>query len=177
MKNRSGEEKQDTLSRQPWNGNSSQAVRTHKAQLSSKEQMGRRRSTTRGFLRKCQPPACQGKPGGNNRQERKDAVSGQQDGKHREDYREGKHGHKRRTKKKNSAVLQKGGGKKQWCLGKSEHIVPSHAWQNDVKASVNNAWQISPFCRTPLVGAFVLDGTKGYHDKLPAQRQKNTVSN
>ena len=34
-------------------------------------------------------------PGGNNRQERKDVVSGQEDGKHREDYREGKHEHKK----------------------------------------------------------------------------------
>ena len=32
-------------------------------------------------------------PGGNNRQERKDAVSGQEDGKHREDYRVRKQEH------------------------------------------------------------------------------------
>ena len=44
-------------------GHSSQAVRNHKAHCDSKEQMGRRsRSNTRGFLRKCQPPACQGFP-------------------------------------------------------------------------------------------------------------------
>ena len=63
------------------------SCQNHKAHCDSKEQMGRRsRSNTRGFLRKCQPPACQGIPGGNNRQERNDAVSGQEDGKRREDY-------------------------------------------------------------------------------------------
>ena len=67
------------------------------------------------------------------------------------------------------------GGQRQWCLGSFEHIVPSHTWQNDVKASVNNAWQISPLCQILLVRAFVLDGTNGYHDKLPAQRQINTM--
>ena len=64
------------------------------------------------------------------------------------------------------------GGKRQWCLGSFERIVPSHAWQNDVKATVNNAWQISPFCQMLLVGAFVLDGTNGYHDKIPAQQNR-----
>ena len=39
------------------------------------------------------------------------------------------------------------GGKKQWCPGRSEHIAQSYAWQNDMKASVNKAWQISPICR------------------------------
>ena len=53
------------------------------------------------------------------------------------------------------------GGKRQKCLRSLEHVVPSHAWQNDVKASVNNAWQIWPFCHMLLVGAFVLDGTNG----------------
>ena len=41
----------------------------------------------------------------------------------------------------------------------------SHAWQNDVKASVNNTWQISPFCHMLSVGAVVLDGTNGLHEK------------
>ena len=36
------------------------------------------------------------------------------------------------------------GGKRQWCLGSEEPIDPSHAWQNDVKASMDSSWQISP---------------------------------
>ena len=35
-----------------------------------------------------------------------------------------------------------------------------HAWQNDVKASVDNTWQISPLRHMLLVGVFVLDRTK-----------------
>ena len=50
---------------------------------------------------------------------------------------------------------------RQWCLGRSEPIVPSYVWQHDVKASVNNTWQMSPFCHMLLVRAFVLDGTNG----------------
>ena len=38
----------------------------------------------------------------------------------------------------------------------------------DVKASVYEAWQKSPICRLMVEGAFVLDGTKRFHDKLPA---------
>ena len=56
-------------------------------------------------------------------------------------------------------------GCKQWCPGWSEHIALSYAWQNDVKASVYNAWQISPLCRMLVVGAFVLDGSNRFHDK------------
>ena len=51
------------------------------------------------------------------------------------------------------------GGKRQWCPARSEHIAPSYAWQNDVKASVYKAWQISPICRLLVEGAFVFDGT------------------
>ena len=95
-------------------------------------------------------------PGGNNRQERKDAVSGQEDGKHREDYRVGKQKHLKEKTVQTSATC---GGKRQWCLGSLEPIVSSYVWQHDVKASVNNTWQISPFCHMLSVGAFVLDGT------------------
>ena len=112
-------------------------------------------------------------PGGNNRQERNDAVSGQEDGKRREDYRVGKQEHMKDKQFAQSSATC--GGKRQWCLGSEEPIIPSHAWQNDVKASVNNAWQIWPFCRTPLERAFVLDGIKNYHDKLSAQHQINTM--
>ena len=50
------------------------------------------------------------------------------------------------------------GGKRQWCVGNPEYIAPSYAWQNDVKASVYKAWQISPIYRLLVEGAFVLDG-------------------
>ena len=44
----------------------------------------RRRPRTASLL-KCQPPACQRILGGNNRQERMDAVSGREDRRHRAD--------------------------------------------------------------------------------------------
>ena len=55
--------------------------------------------------------------------------------------------------------------KRQWCLGRSEHFFLWYAWQIDVKASVYNAWQISPICPLQVKGAFLLDGTKCFHDK------------
>ena len=55
---------------------------------------GTKKSSTRGFLRKCQPPVWQRYPGGNERQERKGAVPGQEDEKHREDNREGNRVHR-----------------------------------------------------------------------------------
>ena len=45
----------------------------------------------------------------------------------------------RRNKKKTVQSSATCGGKRQWCLGSFEHIVPSHAWQDDVEVSVNNA--------------------------------------
>ena len=48
-----------------------------------------RRSNTRGFLRKCQPPACQGVPVATTDRNVKDAVPGPEDGKHQADYRVG----------------------------------------------------------------------------------------
>ena len=98
-------------------------------------------------------------PGGNKGQERKDAVPGQ-------DNREGNRGHKGKKKRKTVQSSITCRSKRQWRLGSFEHVVPSHAWQNDVKASVNNAWQISPFCHMLLVGAFVLDGTSGKTEKF-----------
>ena len=71
----------------------------------------------------------------------------------------------RRNIKKQYTLPQRAEAKGNGASGVFEHIVPSHAWQNDVTASVYNAWQISPFCRTPVEGAFVLDGANGYHDK------------
>ena len=46
---------------------------------------------------------------------------------------------------------QRAGAKGNGALG------VSHAWQNDLKASVDNTWQNSPFRRMLLVGAFVLN--------------------
>ena len=51
------------------------------------------------------------------------------------------------------------GGKRQGCFGSEEPIVPSHTWQNDVEASVDNIWQISPFGHMLLVVVFLFDGT------------------
>ena len=56
----------------------------------------------RARVRKCQPPTRPNFPGGNKGQDRKGVVSGQEDGKHREDNRESNHGHKRRK----NAVLR-----------------------------------------------------------------------
>ena len=139
-----------------------------------KKEGGRRRNTTRSFLHKCQPPACQRLLGGNERQERKGA--GQEDDKHREDIREGaqcqakKTGTSRRKSRRQPWALEKGSEnsvvvhtmwrqKRQWCLGRSEHIFLLYAWQIDVKASVYNAWQISPIFPLLVKGAFLLDGT------------------
>ena len=71
----------------------------------------------------------------------------------------------RSKEKKNSADLATCGDKRQWCLGSEEPFVASHAWKNDVKASVDNTWQISPFCHMPFVGAVVLDKTNGYQEE------------
>ena len=61
-------------------------------------------SSTHSILRTCQPPACQRFPGGIERQERKDAVPGQEDGKDRGEGRECNQVH-RKEEEKNSAVL------------------------------------------------------------------------
>ena len=102
-------------------------------------------------------------PDSNNRRERNDEVSGQQDGKHREDYRVGKQELKERKTVQFSATS---GGKRQWCLGGEEPIVQSYVWQNDVKASVNKNWQVSQLCHMLLVKAVVLDGTKYGNSRL-----------
>ena len=122
-------------------GHSSQAVRNQKAHRDSKEQMGRRsRSNTRGFLRKCQPSACQGSP--------VRRLPRGQTGAHE--------GNAVCTVFRNVWRL------KAMCLGSEEPIIPSHAWQNDVKALVDNTWQISPLCHMLSVRALVFDGTN--HD-------------
>ena len=122
--------------------NSSHVVRTHEAYRGSKEQREDEEEATRAAscanvsLQRVKESRWQ------HRQERKDAVSGQTDGKHQADNRvTGARGGK---KEEDSTVFRNTcGGKRQWCLGSEEPTVPSHAWQHDVKASVDNTWQIS----------------------------------
>ena len=156
MKNRTSEEKLDTIHPHLLKRNSSQAVRPHKAHRNSKGQMvRRRRSITRGFLRKCQPPACQGNPVAITDRSGRTQCQAKKTGNIEKLPRRQTWAQQGKTAEFSATF----GGKRQWCLGSFEHIVPSHAWQNDIKASVNIAWQISPFCHILLVGAFVLDGT------------------
>ena len=158
--------KQDFIRPHLLKRNSSQAVRTHKAHRGSKNNGKTKKKQHARIPAQVPASSVTRNPGGNNRQEWKDAVSGQKDGTHQADNRvckTGARGGKRRTTVRSSAMC---GGKRQWCLGSEEPIVPSHAWQNDVKASVGGTWQISPFRHMLLVGAFVLDGTNGYHEKI-----------
>ena len=112
--------------------NSSQAVRTDKAHRGSREQMG----TQHVRLPSQMPASSVSKsPGGNNRQERKNAVSSQEDGKHKADYCGGK---QEKEEEKNSTMF--------WEL--EAHCSIVRVAKKNVKASVNNTWQISPFCHT-----------------------------
>ena len=76
---------------------------------------GRRRRTTHGFLRKCQPPACQGIPVA----ERKDAVSGLKDGNHRADNAWARQ--QDRTTRRSLAF-----GRKPQCVAKQHESTGSH---------------------------------------------------
>ena len=93
----------------------------------------------------------------------KGAVPGQEDGKDGGEGRECNQVHRKRVNTVQFSTTC--GGKRQWCPGRSEHISPSYVWENDVKASVHKAWQISPSCRLLDELAFVLDGTQRFHDK------------
>ena len=44
------------------------------------------------------------------------------------------------------------GGCRQWCRGGPKHSAPSFAWQDDVKAAVVNAWQMSSFRHILVAG-------------------------
>ena len=59
-------------------------------------------------------------PGGNEGQERKDAVSGQEDGKHREDYRVGKQEH---MKEKQCSLPQRAEAKGNGALGVKSTLI------------------------------------------------------
>ena len=96
-------------------------------------------------------------------------MSGQEDGRHQTDYRVGKTGALRevkRAKEEKSSTVTRNvcASKRQWCLGNGESIVLTLVWQNNVEATVNNTWQIPPFCHMLLVGAVVLAGSNGTHE-------------
>ena len=92
-----------------------------------------KKKNTRGFLRKCQPPARQRFPGGNQGQERRAQCQAKKTGTSRRLSRR-QPGVKEGNK--NSAVLRNVWRQRHWCLGRSKYIALSYAWQNDVKASV-----------------------------------------
>ena len=115
--------------------------------------------------------------GQEDRKHRKDnreggAVPGKENGKDRGKGRESNRGHGKREVK-TALWSTPCGGKRHRCRERSEHNVLSYAWQNDVKASVYVAWQISPICRKLAVGAFVLDGTKPFYDPRCVGRTEN----
>ena len=89
-------------------------------------------------------------------------VSGREDWNRGADNRVGKTG---AHEGKKSADLRNVRRQRQWCLGSEEPIVPSHAWQNDVKASVGLGGPPGRFLHSATTGAFVLNGTNGYHEK------------
>ena len=91
-------------------------------------------------------------------------MPGQEDVKYRGEGRERNQVH-RKEEEKTVQSSTPCGGNRQWCPERPEHSDPSYAWQNDVNASVYKALQISPICRLLVEGAFVLDGTKCFHDK------------
>ena len=103
MKNRTGEEKQDTIRLHLLKRNSSQVVSTHKAPSQFKGTNGKTKKKHHARL-PAQVPAfsVSRSPSGNNRHDRKDKVSAKKTGNIPEDYREGK----RKHKKENSAVLR-----------------------------------------------------------------------
>ena len=175
---RTGEEKQDTSRPQPLKRNSSQADRNSHGTSQLKRTNGKTKKKHHARLPAQVPASSVSRnPGGNNRQERKDAVSGQEDGKHREDYREGKHENGYKREKEKYSLPQRVEAKGNGAVGSFEHIDPSHAWQNDVKASVNNTWHISPFCHVLLVGLSCLTEPTASTNILQTHRQIYTTQN
>ena len=62
---------------------------------------------------------------------------------------------------------------KQARIESEESIFPSNTWQNNVKAPVDNTWQIPPLCHLLLLRSFVLDGNDNMH--LSSQPRRCTV--
>ena len=67
------------------------------------------------------------------RQDGKDAVSGQKTGNIKQTTAWAKQEREEEKGGGQYGLPQRVGGKRQWCLGSEEPIVPSHAWQNDGK--------------------------------------------
>ena len=125
VKNRLGEEKQDTLSQQPLNINSSQAVRIRFGTSPSQKKKGETKEKYHALL-PAQVPASRvvkGFPGGNCRQERADAVSGQEDGRQRADKRVSTIQSQRKTGAEGHSVRPRRWetSRRQSREGKSEH--------------------------------------------------------
>ena len=89
-------------------------------------------------------------PGANYRQEQMDAVSGREDMRHRADKRVDK------TKRREQIF--------------KENL---NAWHNNVKALVDNTWQISPLCHL-LWWSLVLNGTYEQHAIVLKREDANT---
>ena len=140
----------------------SEFVEAHRRQGTKKKRT--KKSSRHGFLRKCQPPACQRFPGGNERQERKGAVPGQEDGK---DRGEGREPSAQEKEVKNSAILHNMWRQKAMVLGEARvHCsIVCLAKRSEGLGVQSLAWQISPIYRLLVEGPFVLDGTKRFHDK------------
>ena len=183
-KNKFGEEKQDTLSQQLLNRNSSQAVRIRLGTSPSKNTKGKTKEKYHAQLPARRPASSvskasrwQRKAGAEGRSvrprrwetSRKTIVKGRSArprGRDRLRKRSRSQPWARKRGAKNSAVVhimwrQKGNGAK----GSQNTMFYRTHGKNDVKASVYNAWQISPICRMLVAGAFVLDGTKPFYDK------------
>ena len=160
VKNWTSEEKQDTTRPHLLKRNSSPAFRPRKAHRSSKERMGRqRRSITRGFLRKCQLPACQGVPVATTDRSGRTQCQAKKTGNIEQTTANANMG--TRNKKKQYSLPQRVEAKSNGASGVLRTLL--HRTQDDVEVSVNNARQISPFYPHAVSGAFVLDGTNGYH--------------
>ena len=115
----------------------SEFVQAHRRQKKRRT----KKSSTHSLLRKCQHPARQRFPGGIGRHEREKLSA-------RPRRRE-------RSRRRSRRCCQKQGKERKKKVLSStpcgngalvdHHSAPSSVWQDDVKASVVNAWQMSPF--------------------------------
>ena len=78
------------------------------------------------------------------------------------------------TKKEDKTFFRTCEGKRQACTESKESIVPSYMWHNNVKAPVDNTWQISPLCHLQLLRSFVLDGTDNDASVVTAEKVFST---
>ena len=167
MKSRFGEEKTGHLESATLNRNSSQAVRIRLGTSPSKKTKGKTKEEYLARLpaRMPAPSRVQGFLGGIGKTGAK-GRSARPRRRERSRRRSRKQPWAREKGCENSAVVHTMWSKRQRCLGevRAQWSIVRMAKRRE-KASVCNAWQISPICRLPVVGAFVLDGTKRFHDK------------